>query len=181
MYACWFVGLFVWTDHIPEILNERIQIFNDYWMSTPMCTSAKPWEQAWRATARLQSWYEREWGHFKLNAVALQLTFWTYSTSLTIVWQGRQAMSDRQQDVRWLQVPAWHDCSYIAGIPLLAHGLTVKLRPCQCSHSSPAGRIAACVCGHLKCDLLLAQAHPRMIQHLSSFFIYEFVDILYVF
>ena len=39
----------------------------------------------------------------------------------------RQAASDKQQDVRWLQVRAWHDCSYIAGIPLLAHGLTVKL------------------------------------------------------
>ena len=36
---------------------------------------------------------------------------------------------------------------YIAGIPLLAHGLTVKLSPSPCSHSSPAGRIAACLCG----------------------------------
>ena len=53
----------------------------------------------------------------------------------------RQAMSDpgdRQQDVRWLQVHAWHDRSYIAGIPLLAHDLTVKLSPCQCTLSSPA-------------------------------------------
>ena len=74
------------------------------------------------------------------------------------------------------QVRAWHDCSYIAGIPLLAHGLTVKLSPCQCSDSSPARRIAACLCGHPKCNLLpcilsmllLAQARPRMIQHLSS-------------
>ena len=80
----------------------------------------------------------------------------------------RQAASDKEQDVRWLQVRAWHDRSYIAGIPLLAHGLTVKLSPCQCSHSSLAGRIAACLCGHPKCNLLLAQACPRMIQHLSS-------------
>ena len=59
--------------------------------------------------------------------------------------------------------------SYIAGIPLLAHGLTVKLSPCLCSHRSPAGRIAhVCLCGHLKCILLLAQAHRRMMQHLSS-------------
>ena len=36
------------------------------------------------------------------------------------------------------------------------------------SHSSPAGRIAACQCGHFKCNLLLAQARLRMIQHLSS-------------
>ena len=50
-----------------------------------------------------------------------------------------------------------------------SYGLTVKLRPCQCSCSSPAGRIAAaCLCGHFKCNLLLAQARPRMIQHLSS-------------
>ena len=34
--------------------------------------------------------------------------------------------------VRWLQVCAWHDCSYIAGIPLLAHGFTVNLSPCSC-------------------------------------------------
>ena len=40
----------------------------------------------------------------------------------------RQAMSDRQQDVCWLQVHAWHHHSYIAGIPLLAHiNLIVKL------------------------------------------------------
>ena len=31
-----------------------------------------------------------------------------------------------------------------------------------------ARRIAACLCGHPKCNLLLAQARPRMIQHLSS-------------
>ena len=80
----------------------------------------------------------------------------------------RHAMSDRQQDVCWLQVCALHDHSYIAGILLLAHGFTVKLSPCPCSHTSPAGRIAACLCGHPKCNLLLAQARPRMIQHLSS-------------
>ena len=53
----------------------------------------------------------------------------------------RQAVSDlgdRQQDVRWLQVRAWHDRSYLARILLLAHGLTVNLSPCPCSHSSPA-------------------------------------------
>ena len=74
-------------------------------------------------------------------------------------------MSDRQQDVRWLRVRALHDRSYITGILLLAHGLTVKL-VCPCSHS--IGRMAACLCGHPICDLLLAQARPRMIQHLSS-------------
>ena len=79
----------------------------------------------------------------------------------------RQATSDRQQDVRWLQVRAWHDRSYIAGIPLLAHGLTVKLSPCQCSL---AGRIAACLCGHPKCKSSATRSgSPRMIQHLSSY------------
>ena len=62
----------------------------------------------------------------------------------------RQAMSDRQQDVCWLQVRAWH---WRPGLhsrdpPALAHGLTVKLSPFQCNHSSSARRIAACLCGH---------------------------------
>ena len=35
--------------------------------------------------------------------------------------------------------------------------------------ASQAGRIShACLCGHFRCILLLAQACPRMIQHLSS-------------
>ena len=54
--------------------------------------------------------------------------------------------------------------SCIASISLLGHGLTVKLSRV----ASPAGRIAAYLCGHFKCNLLLAQARPRMIQHLSS-------------
>ena len=77
----------------------------------------------------------------------------------------RQAASDSR---RWLQVCAWHDRSYITWILLLADGLTVKISPCPCSHSSLAGRIAACLCGHSKCNVLLAQARPRMIQHLTS-------------
>ena len=81
-----------------------------------------------------------------------------------------------QKDVRWLQVRAWHDRSYMAGIPVLTHGLTVKLSLCPSSHSSPAGQIAACLCGHCKCNLLPAQAHPRMIQHLSSI-----IDCVYIF
>ena len=50
----------------------------------------------------------------------------------------RQAASERLGGL--LQVSAWHDCSYITGILLLAHGSTVKLSPCLCSHSSLAGR-----------------------------------------
>ena len=75
---------------------------------------------------------------FNLNATAARTTtyFLNYGESDDHV--TRQATSDRQQDVRWLQVRAWHDRSYTAG----AHGLTVKLSPCLCSHSSPAGQIA---------------------------------------
>ena len=139
-------------------------------MSTLTSTSTKPWERAWRATARLQGQHEseREQRWLKLSGWqhAQQVTFLNYGESDDRM--TRHAMSDRQQDVHWLQVRTLHDRSYIAGILLLAHGLTVKLSPCPCSHSSPAGRIAACLCGHPKCSLLLAQARPRMIQHISS-------------
>ena len=78
---------------------------------------------------------------------AQQLTFWT----MVRVWRSREKAVYKwhwagQQDVRWLQVRAWHDRSYIAGIPLLAHGLTVKLSPCECSYSGLAGWIAYHVC-----------------------------------
>ena len=100
---------------------------------------------------------------------AREFTFWTMlATNPTIAWQCTLRARVGQQDVRWLQVRAWHDRSHMAGIPLLAHGLTVKLSQCPCNHSSLAGRIATCLCGHSKCNLLLAQARPRMIQHLSS-------------
>ena len=122
----------------------------------------------------LQGRREREWERrlFKLNALAAHtaayMYFLNHGMSLTIVWQGRLRVTVGQQGVRWLQVGAWHDRSYIAWISLLADGLTVKLSPCPCSHSSLAGRIAAYLCGHSKCNLLLAQARPRMIQHLTS-------------
>ena len=64
---------------------------------------------------------------------AMQLTFWT----IVWVWHGRLRVTLRQ-DVRWFQVRAWYDRSYIAWIPLLADGLTMKLSPCTCSHSSLA-------------------------------------------
>ena len=60
-----------------------------------------------------------------------------------------------------------HDRSHIAGILLQAHGLTVKLSPCPCSHSSPPGRIAhACLYGHSK--IQSATRPGSMIQHLYS-------------
>ena len=128
------------------------------------CTSAKPWERVWRATARLQRRCERkrERRRSKLNALAAHTAtyFLNYGESDDHV--TRQAMSDRQQDVRWLQVHTRLAWQLIHSMdPLVAHGLTVKLIPCLCSHSSPAGRIAACLCGLSKCNLLLAQAWPR--------------------
>ena len=42
----------------------------------------------------------------------------------------------------------------------------MKISPCQCVHSSPAGQIAACLCGPaslLQSATLLAQARPRMV------------------
>ena len=103
--------------------------------SMPMCTLAicKLWERAWRDTARLQGWRERErerrwmcWQH------ARQLTFWT----MVRVWRSRDK-AGYEWHVCWLQVHSWRDRSYIAWIPLLAHGLTVKLSPDPCSHSNP--------------------------------------------
>ena len=94
-------------------------------MSTSTCTSAKLCEWMWRATARLQGWRERkrERRRFKLNVLATPTAtyFLNYGESGDRV--TRQATSDRQLYVRWLQVCAWHDRSYIVWIPLLPHGL----------------------------------------------------------
>ena len=102
----------------------------------------KPWKRAWRVTARSQGQHETEWEQrlIKLNAVCTANYFLN-------LWQSqvRLRATVGQQGVRWLQIRFWHDHSYIAWIPLLAHGLTVKLSPCPCSHSSLAGRIAAWV------------------------------------
>ena len=131
----------------------------------------------WRATqptARLQGRRKREWEQ-RLLAACTTTYFLNYGrTSLMFAWQGRLWVTVGQQDVRWLQVRAWHDCSYIAWISLLGHGLTMKLiaHARVANHSSLAGRIAACLRGHFKCNLPLAQAQPRMIQHLSSYCCY---------
>ena len=110
-------------------------------------TSANSW-----AKAKLQCRHEREREQrcFQLNALAARTaTLWT----MVRVWRSRDKagykwpwpVTVRQLDVCWLQVRTSHDHSYIAGIPLLAHSLTVKLSPCPYSHNSPAGRIAACL------------------------------------
>ena len=112
------------------------------------------------------------WKRVRAKTIQVECIGSTHGNLLFEPWYdkaGCEWQSDSRVRVRWLQVRAWHacDCSYIAWIRLLAHGLTVKLSKCLC-HSSLAGRIAACLCGHSKCNLLLAQARPRMIQHLTS-------------
>ena len=115
----------------------------------------------------------------KTKLIQVECICSTHDNLLSEPWYNcvtRQAANIGQQvHVCWLQVHTWHDHSYIAWIPLLhvAHGLTVKLSPCQCNHGSLAGRIFAFQCGHSKCNLLLAQAHPRIIQHLSSIDMYN--------
>ena len=44
-----------------------------------------------------------------------------------------------------------------------------RRRGIQLSRENEREGLAACLCGHSKCNLLLAQARPRLIQHLSSY------------
>ena len=124
----------------------KIGIFYDDGMFMPTClrTSVKGYCQtagsAWKR-ARAKTIQGECIGSTHSNL----RTFWTmhgtwYESADDHV--TRQAASDRQQSMWWqglLQVCTWHDRSYIAGIPLLAHGLTVKLymhfatRPGWCS------------------------------------------------
>ena len=106
----------------------------------PTCTSV--WKRAWRATARLQHRCEREI-QSKLNVLADRKTTCFFRQSRD---SPRQAASE------------WHTAEHTVARfapgkhlawslmhsrdPLLAHGLSVKLSPFLCSHSSPAGRIA---------------------------------------
>ena len=71
-------------------------------MSTPPCTSAKPWEQAWRATARLQCRCEREWEQrlLKLNIYVgnllsdkSMLWVWWWRDKAGCEWQAKKKYS----------------------------------------------------------------------------------------
>ena len=157
-----------------------------WWNVTRMLTCTRPWEQAWASCGNEHEWLlpdcrvdmkesesedDLSWMHWQH---ARQLTFWT----MIRVWQSHDKAgyewawwpSDSRMYSGFKYVRSWYDRSYLAWIPLLVHGLTVNLSPCPCSHSSLAGWIAACQCGHFKCNLPLAQAHPRMIQYLSSIY-----------
>ena len=96
--------------------------------------------------------HDTEWERrrFKLNALAIRTTTHILNLSLTIVWQGRLRVTVGQQGVRWLQICASHDRSYIAWISLLAHGLTVKLNPYRCSHTDIYVGISNATCYSLR-------------------------------
>ena len=83
--------------------------------------------------SRLERERERERRRVKLNALAAYTATYFLKYGVSDDRVTRQATSDRQHEVPLLQGRVWHDRSYIAWIPLLAHGLTVKLSPCQCS------------------------------------------------
>ena len=75
---CTHVCMLVCLDR-PLIINFKWPHLNiSRWLTWQMCTSAKPWERAWRAMARMQGRREREQvrRRFKLNAlVARTATF----------------------------------------------------------------------------------------------------------
>ena len=54
-----------------------------------------------------------------------------------------KAASDRQQNIRWparfASGKCLHGMTAHTQLSLLAHGLSVKLNPYPCSHSSPVG------------------------------------------
>ena len=90
VYACMLVCLFGPTTY--RKFKSAHSNIHDEWI-TLMCTSAKPWEQTWRATTKLKGRGEREWERrlFKLNTLAAFTVtyFLNHGTSLTITWQGR--------------------------------------------------------------------------------------------
>ena len=100
------------------------------------------------------TWMRRQ--HARQLSDKSMLWIWLSHCRMTI------EMGCEWQTTNLLQVSAWHDRSYTAGIAPLAQGLfeslNVKSSPWPCSHSSPAGRICA----------ILAQARPKMIQPLIS-------------
>ena len=85
----------------------------------------------------------------EVSAIDIFVTFSTDWVFWGISFLDRKSGSDSRDRHSWFCLSldsSCYDRSYTAGIPLLAHGLTVKLSPCPCSHSSLTGRIAAWVC-----------------------------------
>ena len=136
-------------------------------MSTPTCTSAKGYCQtaglAWKSESEDDSSWMR-WQHVRQLSEIWRV--WQLRDKAGYEWQGRLWVrgSRMYAGFRYVLGMTAHTCR---DPPAIAHGLTVKLSPCQCSHSL-AGWIAECLCGHPKYNLLLAQACPKMIQHLST-------------
>ena len=132
-----------------KFLNQNIQMFHDDWTSVQL--SRENEHEGLLPDCRVsvkQSKSEdySSWMHWQY---AWQLTFWT----MVWVWRSRdKAGCEWQSDSRvytgFRYAPGMTTHIYIAWILLLVHNLTVKL-----SHSSLAGRIAACLCRHSKCNL----------------------------
>ena len=130
MLVCWFV----WTNHLPKWAHSNISqwwnVHADVYFSKAVKISVKGYYRV--AVKESESEDDLSWIHWQHT--------WQLCELRTLAWQGRlrvTLVSDRQTAGCTLaSVRAWHGHSYIAGIPLLAHSLTVKLSPCPYSHSS---------------------------------------------
>ena len=90
------------------------------------------------------------WMHWQHSR---QLTFWT----MVRVWRScDKAGCDWQSDSR-----VYASFSYM-------HGMTTHTLHFCISRTTRYTKMAVCLCGHSKYNLLLIQAHPRVIQHLTS-------------
>ena len=159
MCVCLFVGLFVCLDRPLTVnfnwahsnISRSWNVHADVYRTSAIdnigyiiYASANNWDCS-VAVKESESDDDFSWMHWQHTRQLCELWWESHNRVTRQATSGPWPVTVRQLNVRWLQVRAWHDRSYIAGIPLLAHSLTVKLSPCPYSHSSPAGRIAACL------------------------------------
>ena len=168
----------VCNDHLP-ILNQHIQTLHEDWLLA--------WEWEWRATARLQRWHER----LGLGATTTEVEcvrstrgnllagVEVCAMSMTATWQ---SMQDASQNTQWqslLQVRAMYErqainclCQYTAEIHTLVHGVCSLAYACVATVAPLANSsfVVNYTWANIRIflDQLLTQAHPRMMQHLSS-------------
>ena len=138
VHAC----LFAWTDHLPWITKEHIQICLTTIVHSNG-TSTKPWEWKWRATAK--QFYGR------------------------VTWQAVRQHINCDRNVHWrclLQVSAMREQQ----ARLLIHSRDspassqLECGPHLCSCSSCMLQSCQCLVNYL--CVHVAQARPRMMQHL---------------
>ena len=108
MHVCIYACLFGPTTYLSTFKYFTIECWR-----TLTCISAKPWEQAWRITARLLGRRER------VQVECVGSTHGNLLSDKTMVWVWRSrdtASCKRQLNVQWrglLQVSASDDSSYI--------------------------------------------------------------------